>query len=165
MAVLRQILHEIDDKISPSDLDLMIEEIDADGSGTVDFEGRFFCFCFTLEKFYYPHFHLYNSLSLSLICIIPFYIVCCSYLLNFWSCAPLFSRSMLLQLLLYSQWYASMCSILCSCLQNSWKWWQVNITVSTDCIIVKPICGTLRTTTRWRFHVVMIKCVPSPKCT
>ncbi|KAJ6642364.1 Troponin C [Pseudolycoriella hygida] len=36
--VLRQILHEIDDKISPGDLDLMIEEIDADGSGTVDFE-------------------------------------------------------------------------------------------------------------------------------
>lgn len=41
MAVLRQILHEIDDKISPGDLDLMIEEIDADGSGTVDFEGIF----------------------------------------------------------------------------------------------------------------------------
>lgn len=37
--VLRQILHEIDDKISPGDLNLMIEEIDADGSGTVDFEG------------------------------------------------------------------------------------------------------------------------------
>lgn len=37
--VLRDILHELDDKISPSDLDLMIEEIDADGSGTVDFEG------------------------------------------------------------------------------------------------------------------------------
>lgn len=31
--VLRQILHEIDDKITPGDLDLMIEEIDADGSG------------------------------------------------------------------------------------------------------------------------------------
>lgn len=37
--VLRDILHELDDKISPSDLDLMIDEIDADGSGTVDFEG------------------------------------------------------------------------------------------------------------------------------
>lgn len=37
--MLRQILHEIDDKIPPGDLDLMIEEIDADGSGTVDFEG------------------------------------------------------------------------------------------------------------------------------
>lgn len=39
--MLRQILHEIDDKITPGDLDLMIEEIDADGSGTVDFEGIF----------------------------------------------------------------------------------------------------------------------------
>lgn len=38
--MLRQILHEIDDKITPGDLDLMIEEIDADGSGTVDFEGE-----------------------------------------------------------------------------------------------------------------------------
>lgn len=42
MEVLRQILHEIDDKIPPGDLDLMIEEIDADGSGTVDFEGKVF---------------------------------------------------------------------------------------------------------------------------
>lgn len=39
MEVLRDILHELDDKITPSDLDLMIDEIDADGSGTVDFEG------------------------------------------------------------------------------------------------------------------------------
>lgn len=38
--VLRDILHELDDKITPSDLDLMIDEIDADGSGTVDFEGK-----------------------------------------------------------------------------------------------------------------------------
>lgn len=34
--VLRQILHEIDDKITPGDLDLMIEEIDADGSGLLN---------------------------------------------------------------------------------------------------------------------------------
>lgn len=39
VAVLRQILVEIDDKIPPGDLDQMIEEIDADGSGTVDFQG------------------------------------------------------------------------------------------------------------------------------
>lgn len=38
--VLRDILHELDDKITPGDLDLMIDEIDADGSGTVDFEGK-----------------------------------------------------------------------------------------------------------------------------
>jgi len=36
--VLRDILHEIDDQISDADLDGMIEEIDSDGSGTVDFD-------------------------------------------------------------------------------------------------------------------------------
>lgn len=38
--VLRDILHELDDKIPPADLDMIIDEIDADGSGTVDFEGN-----------------------------------------------------------------------------------------------------------------------------
>uniref|UniRef100_Q29CU4 Troponin C IIIb, isoform C n=2 Tax=Drosophila pseudoobscura pseudoobscura TaxID=46245 RepID=Q29CU4_DROPS len=38
VATLRGILHELDDKISNQDLDLIIEEIDADGSGTVDFD-------------------------------------------------------------------------------------------------------------------------------
>lgn len=37
--VLREILKELDDKITNEDLDLMIEEIDSDGSGTVDFDG------------------------------------------------------------------------------------------------------------------------------
>ncbi|XP_018394459.1 PREDICTED: troponin C-like [Cyphomyrmex costatus] len=37
-AVFRDILHELDDKLSPEELDLMIEEIDADGSGTLDFD-------------------------------------------------------------------------------------------------------------------------------
>ncbi|XP_044734419.1 troponin C, isoallergen Bla g 6.0101-like [Chrysoperla carnea] len=36
--VLRSILKELDDKITAEDLDTMIEEIDSDGSGTVDFE-------------------------------------------------------------------------------------------------------------------------------
>ncbi|XKL61300.1 hypothetical protein PGB90_008357 [Kerria lacca] len=36
--VLREILKELDDKITNEDLDLMIEEIDSDGSGTVDFD-------------------------------------------------------------------------------------------------------------------------------
>lgn len=40
-AVFRDILHELDDKLSPEELDLMIEEIDADGSGTLDFDGTF----------------------------------------------------------------------------------------------------------------------------
>ena len=37
--MLREILKELDNDVSPQDLDDMIDEIDADGSGTVDFEG------------------------------------------------------------------------------------------------------------------------------
>ncbi|CAL7951885.1 unnamed protein product [Xylocopa violacea] len=37
-AVFRDILHELDDKLTPQELDMMIEEIDADGSGTLDFD-------------------------------------------------------------------------------------------------------------------------------
>jgi len=37
-AILKQILHEIDETISDADLDGMITEIDEDGSGTVDFD-------------------------------------------------------------------------------------------------------------------------------
>lgn len=39
--VLREILRELDDKLSEDDLENMIDEIDADGSGTVDWEGKF----------------------------------------------------------------------------------------------------------------------------
>lgn len=39
--VFRDILHELDDKLTNEELDLMIEEIDADGSGTLDFDGNF----------------------------------------------------------------------------------------------------------------------------
>ena len=38
-AVLRDILAALDDKLTDEDLDGMIDEIDEDGSGTVDFEG------------------------------------------------------------------------------------------------------------------------------
>ena len=38
--VLRGILAAIDDKLTDSDLDAAIEEIDEDGSGTVDFDGK-----------------------------------------------------------------------------------------------------------------------------
>lgn len=37
---LREILRELDDQLSDSDLDNLIEEIDSDGSGTVDFDGK-----------------------------------------------------------------------------------------------------------------------------
>ncbi|OXA39218.1 Troponin C, isoform 1 [Folsomia candida] len=39
-SVLKQILHEIDDTLSETDLNGIIEEIDEDGSGTVDFDGK-----------------------------------------------------------------------------------------------------------------------------
>jgi len=35
---LKEILKELDDKITSEELDMMIEEIDSDGSGTVDFD-------------------------------------------------------------------------------------------------------------------------------
>jgi len=37
-SVLRQILKELDDQLGDEDLDGIIEEVDADGSGTVDFD-------------------------------------------------------------------------------------------------------------------------------
>ncbi|KAK6625523.1 hypothetical protein RUM43_005822 [Polyplax serrata] len=36
--VLREILRELDEKITNEELDMMISEIDSDGSGTVDFD-------------------------------------------------------------------------------------------------------------------------------
>lgn len=39
--VFRDILHELDDALSPDELDMIIDEVDADGSGTVDFEGAY----------------------------------------------------------------------------------------------------------------------------
>ena len=41
-ATLREILHELDDKLTPDDLDGIIAEIDEDGSGTIDFDGNFY---------------------------------------------------------------------------------------------------------------------------
>lgn len=38
--VLRGILAAIDDKLTDADLDAAIDEIDEDGSGTVDFDGK-----------------------------------------------------------------------------------------------------------------------------
>ena len=37
--VLKEILREIDTELTEDDLDNIIEEVDADGSGTLDFEG------------------------------------------------------------------------------------------------------------------------------
>lgn len=43
-STLKEILAALDDKLSNSDLDGIIAEIDTDGSGTVDFDGKFFLF-------------------------------------------------------------------------------------------------------------------------
>lgn len=45
--VLREILAELDNNLTKDELDMMIAEIDSDGSGTVDFDGRqlLFTFC------------------------------------------------------------------------------------------------------------------------
>lgn len=40
-ATLREILAALDDKLTSDDLDGIIAEIDTDGSGTVDFDGKF----------------------------------------------------------------------------------------------------------------------------
>lgn len=37
---LKEILKELDDQLTEHELDIMIEEIDSDGSGTVDFDGE-----------------------------------------------------------------------------------------------------------------------------
>lgn len=39
-STLKEILKELDDKLTSDELDMMIAEIDSDGSGTVDFDGR-----------------------------------------------------------------------------------------------------------------------------
>lgn len=39
-STLKEILGALDDKLSSSDLDGIIAEIDTDGSGTVDFDGE-----------------------------------------------------------------------------------------------------------------------------
>ena len=37
---LKEILREIDNKLTEEDLDGIIEEVDEDGSGTLDFDGQ-----------------------------------------------------------------------------------------------------------------------------
>lgn len=38
---LKEILRELDDQLTNEELDMMIDEIDSDGSGTVDFDGEY----------------------------------------------------------------------------------------------------------------------------
>lgn len=54
--VLREILSELDNNMSDDELDQMIDEIDADGSGTVDFDGKSYTH---LKPFFFFNFHNY----------------------------------------------------------------------------------------------------------
>jgi hypothetical protein len=56
--VLREILKELDDKLSAEDLDLMIEEIDSDGSGTVDFDGKIHEGIFVFGSYHFQSFKI-----------------------------------------------------------------------------------------------------------
>lgn len=38
---MKEILRELDNKLTETDLDGIIEEVDEDGSGTLDFDGEF----------------------------------------------------------------------------------------------------------------------------
>lgn len=38
--VLKEILAELDPRLTPADLENIIEEVDEDGSGTLDFDGE-----------------------------------------------------------------------------------------------------------------------------
>lgn len=57
--MLREILSELDNNMSDEELDQMIDEIDADGSGTVDFDGvlitekfrNFFFLNYTIQQY------------------------------------------------------------------------------------------------------------------
>ena len=40
-SALKEILHELDPKLTDHELDGIIEEVDEDGSGTVDFDGMY----------------------------------------------------------------------------------------------------------------------------
>lgn len=59
-SVLKEILKELDDKMSPEDLDSIIEEIDSDGSGTVDFDGKDY-YCYYMRRL--PRFFLCEVFS------------------------------------------------------------------------------------------------------
>lgn len=50
---LREILAALDDQITPDQMDGMIAEIDTDGSGTVDFDGKIIFFYYNIYSFLY----------------------------------------------------------------------------------------------------------------
>ena len=43
--VLKEILRELDNKLTEEDLDNIVDEVDEDSSGTLDFDGKTIVFC------------------------------------------------------------------------------------------------------------------------
>lgn len=52
-STLKEILAALDDKLNNADLDGIIAEIDTDGSGTVDFDGKRICYYLFHQHFYF----------------------------------------------------------------------------------------------------------------
>lgn len=57
---LKEILRELDDQLTNEELDMMIDEIDSDGSGTVDFDGKYTTSLFLIQ------FQMYSNQQLIL---------------------------------------------------------------------------------------------------
>lgn len=49
---LKEILRELDDQLTNEELNMMIDEIDSDGSGTVDFDGKYTINCTVTIAFF-----------------------------------------------------------------------------------------------------------------
>jgi len=61
---LKEILKELDDQLTEQELDIMIEEIDSDGSGTVDFDGESIYHILVACHPIHPHmWHIYKAYS------------------------------------------------------------------------------------------------------
>ena len=58
---LKEILREIDNKLSEEDLDGIIEEVDEDGSGTLDFDGDYSVFQKLLTNVYFLSFRVHGN--------------------------------------------------------------------------------------------------------
>ena len=58
---LKEILREIDNKLSEEDLDGIIEEVDEDGSGTLDFDGDYSTFQKLFTEIYLLFFRVHGN--------------------------------------------------------------------------------------------------------
>ena len=52
---LGDIMRSLGQDPSPTELEDMVHEVDKDGSGTIDFEGTFFSFCFPVSPHHLRH--------------------------------------------------------------------------------------------------------------